>query len=260
MVRALVAAALPLIAAAAGSASHPAPVVFWSDKVGSFGEMGSARSVVQGSVAEWVSSHVDSELLVVLDFPSGLGVASGLAGAPAIREAVEAAKAGAVAPLVAAGESPWAMVAGERLVAASWEDAVALISGRQDLSTNGRCDAIVVKASGTIDLKERFGVLSAAASGATRGSVSFALVTETQAALTPEFIKAMTSGPTVARRLSTSTSDSPKKYVHMTPDLLAGLLTGIMLVVIALIGLSCLSGIQTPSQFTSKPPPSSREY
>lgn len=67
------------------------------------------------------------------------------------------------------------------------------------------------------------------------------------------YIAAMTKSP--RRKLDDSSSSaSPKKYVHMTPDLLSGILTGLLLVVTTLIGLSCLGSIQTPSQFTDKVP------
>eukprot|EP00618_Florenciella_parvula_P038520 CAMPEP_0119538840 /NCGR_PEP_ID=MMETSP1344-20130328/51160_1 /TAXON_ID=236787 /ORGANISM="Florenciella parvula, Strain CCMP2471" /LENGTH=130 /DNA_ID=CAMNT_0007581901 /DNA_START=65 /DNA_END=457 /DNA_ORIENTATION=- len=71
----------------------------------------------------------------------------------------------------------------------------------------------------------------------------------------------MTSAVPAPRKLSDSSdSDAPLKYVKMTPDLLAGILTGLLLVFIALIGLSCLNSIQTPSLYTDKPPPSMKEY
>ena len=43
-------------------------------------------------------------------------------------------------------------------------------------------------------------------------------------------------------------------YVYMTPELLAGLLTGIFFLVVVYLGLSCMDGIQTPSHMPMSVP------
>lgn len=48
-------------------------------------------------------------------------------------------------------------------------------------------------------------------------------------------------------------------YLYITPDIVTGLITAIFLVLTALLGLSCLGAIQTPSSFSTKIPPVGRE-
>ena len=159
-----IAVALPLLAAAASSASHPAPVIFWSDMAGAFGDasVSAARATVAGDkVGEWIGAHLDTDLLVVV--AGSHGVSSGLAGAPELRKAIEGAPASAVAPLVAkslggAASPLWAAAAaakngGERLSAGSWDEALALVASRT--SKEGRCDVLVVDAPDALDVEAR---------------------------------------------------------------------------------------------------------
>lgn len=98
----------------------------------------------------------------------------------------------------------------------------------------------------------------------TMGNYAVALFIEPSVAVVPPYVESLTA-PQSYRRLEDSDDDDssdgdPTAYVHMTPDLLAGILTGILLVLIALLGLTCLNDIQTPSQYTDKPPPSNKEF
>jgi len=216
--------------------------------------------VQDNDVTTWLDQNMGGasvaapELLIVLDNRISGKISTKL------RSVIEAAPSSAVAPF--ADGLAGARVPGERLEAASWEDAHALLSSRPALASNGVCDMLVVAAA--MDEDDRFfAAFRTKVEDATGGAAAFALVVPKPAEVevASKYVEVMTSStlPT-SRRLSTSTYESPKKYVRMTPDLLAGILTGILLVVIALIGLSCLNSIQTPSIFTSKNFPSSREY
>ena len=46
----------------------------------------------------------------------------------------------------------------------------------------------------------------------------------------------------------------------MTPDVLTGILIALLFVFTALLGLTCIGSIQTPSQFSSVGPPSMKEF
>ena len=60
------------------------------------------------------------------------------------------------------------------------------------------------------------------------------------------------------RRLQSSSSK--KDGVRMTPDVLTGILIALLFVFTALLGLTCIGSIQTPSQFSSVGPPSMKEF
>lgn len=248
------------------------PLVFWSNDPTAFGSSGGQVILPQlSSQAEataWVSDRMaasaDSptlEMLVVLE-SSGRGIQSGLDAYPAIQKQIEASAASAVAPFVAAAPSNWDTIPGERLEASSLEEAEDIFTSHIATATNGICDLLVIKMGDANSDKELgiFQKLQASVDKATGGKCIYALAMDAsaKAALPPAYKAAMTAAN--PRRLTTDDTSSPKKYVHMTPDLLSGILTGLLLVTIALIGLSCLGSIQTPSKFTDKPPPSAREY
>lgn len=48
--------------------------------------------------------------------------------------------------------------------------------------------------------------------------------------------------------------------IRMTPDILAGVLVGLLFIFTAWLGLSCIGAIQTPSQFALTGPPSLKEW
>jgi len=143
-------------------------------------------------------------------------------------------------------------VPGKHLRASSIEDATAILSNQHDVATNGLCDVLYVEL-GRIHSREQFGDFVSLVNDITAGRNAFAILSD----ITPDYIAAMTAP---ARRLDSSSTTIHLKYVRMTPDLLAGILTGILMAFVIMLGLTCLSSIQTPSQFTDKPPPSSREY
>lgn len=68
-----------------------------------------------------------------------------------------------------------------------------------------------------------------------------------------------TSGVEAGRRQLAADSTSTT-YIRMTPTLFSGVMVGLLFVFVTLLGLSCVSKIQTPSQFAMEGPPSSREY
>lgn len=49
-------------------------------------------------------------------------------------------------------------------------------------------------------------------------------------------------------------------YVHMTPELLTGLIFGALFVFLAYIGLTVLHGIQTPTKYPLHGPPRGKEF
>jgi hypothetical protein len=236
-----------------------AGTVFWSPQIDVFGP---GKQYMQDTdVATWLGQYLGGasfaapELLIF----SNNGISGDIS--TKLRSVIEAAPSSAVAPF--ADGLVGARVPGEHLDVASWEDAHALLSSRPALASNGVCDMVVVAAA--VDEEDHvFAAFRSRVQDATGGAALFALVVHklsSKVAVASDYVEVMTAStlPT-SRRLSTSTNESPKKYVRMTPDLLAGILTGILLVVIALIGLCCLNSIQTPSIFTSKNFPSSREY
>lgn len=236
-----------------------AGTVFWSPLKEAFGPGSGKHHVGDIDVSDWinkalVASSSPPELLVVIhEKNKGESLAK-------LRNDIEAAASSTVAPFAENIES--AAVPGERLSAETWKDAHALLLSRPALVSNGVCDMMVISAAVDGDAMD-FSAFRSKADEATGGAVAFALALPTPLVgdAASKYVQVMTASalPT-SRRLSASTYESPKKYVRMTPDLLAGILTGILLVVIVLIGLSCLNSIQTPSLFTNKNFPSSREY
>lgn len=49
-------------------------------------------------------------------------------------------------------------------------------------------------------------------------------------------------------------------YVYITPEILAGLVTGLFFLSAAYVGVSCLNSIQTPLRYPSKAPPKGKEF
>mmetsp|Transcript_16760 Transcript_16760/g.25188 ORF Transcript_16760/g.25188 Transcript_16760/m.25188 type:complete len:231 (-) Transcript_16760:215-907(-) len=68
---------------------------------------------------------------------------------------------------------------------------------------------------------------------------------------------AVTSLPT--RRLDDATTIT-YDGVRMTPDIMSGVLVMILFLFTAILGLSCIGAIQTPSQFAKQGPPSLKEW
>mmetsp|Transcript_29153 Transcript_29153/g.38343 ORF Transcript_29153/g.38343 Transcript_29153/m.38343 type:complete len:285 (+) Transcript_29153:101-955(+) len=60
----------------------------------------------------------------------------------------------------------------------------------------------------------------------------------------------------VQRRLT----EVSTRYIRITPDILAGLLFGFMFIFIVILGLTCLSSLQTPEYFAKVKPALGREF
>mmetsp|Transcript_44371 Transcript_44371/g.75492 ORF Transcript_44371/g.75492 Transcript_44371/m.75492 type:complete len:290 (-) Transcript_44371:243-1112(-) len=251
--------------ASASSLSEGGALVFWSNKASAF-EAEAQRTVLhlksESEMASWLNGYLSSstkpEILVVFD-----DAESSNSGADdthsAVKYEVESSASSLVAPFsVAPASALWDLVPGEHLHATSLEEAKVLIDNHSDIAMNGVCDLLSIKLNGGgVELLKE---LQATVEKVTSGNCVFAIQPKIQTIsyFFPEYTAVMTTSP--RRKLLSDSDNSPKKYVHMTPDLLSGILTGLLLVVTAIIGLACLGGIQTPSQFTDKPPPSSREY
>jgi hypothetical protein len=236
-----------------------AGAVFWSPQGDVFG---AGKQYLQDkTVATWLGEHIGAkvptapELLVVMNNGASSKISTKL------RNVIAASPSSAVAPF--ADDLSDIGAPGERLDATSWVDAHSLLASRIALASNGVCDVLVVAAAVDED-DATFAAFRSKVEDSTGGAAAFALAVAQPSAeseFTSKYVEIMTATfNSNSRRLSTSSYESPKKYVRMTPDLLAGILTGILLVVIALIGLTCLNSIQTPSMYTSKNFPSSREY
>jgi len=65
-----------------------------------------------------------------------------------------------------------------------------------------------------------------------------------------------------ARRLDDQEEEMTIVYegVRMTPDILAGVLVGILFLFTVVLGFSCIGAIQTPSQYAKTGPPSLKEW
>lgn len=76
------------------------------------------------------------------------------------------------------------------------------------------------------------------------------------------------SGPLPIRILQDVDADSGNKRddsdntagIRMTPDILTGILVGLLFIFTAWLGLACIAAIQTPSQIALKGPPSLKEW
>lgn len=248
---------LGAVAGARDSAGQRSPLIFWSRSKGTFGdERAPAGLDTVARVNAWMDSRFRGphapELLVVI--PGG-SASHGLDQSPNLRSEISASASSAV--LAFAPPISWARWGAEQR-ASSWEAAREIVAarGRAGEKTAEGPTVLLLDGSLASEAEARFGGLLAEADEATGGKFAVALAMEETQPAQPEYVAAMTSP---IRRLDDGSTTDAIGYVRMTPDLLAGILTGLLLVIIAMIGLSCLSSIQTPSQFTDKPPPSTRE-
>lgn len=233
-------------------ASPTIPVVMWSQKSGLFGPS-DERLVLSDidtelAMKEWVKSNTKSspvELLITFNFEDN-AVTTGLKDHSDVRIDIENARSSAVFPFLPNTNALTqdAMVDGDRFVASTWEEVLSFKSSHADSMSNGVCDLLVVELPSALEFNDQFVKLRSILAD----NVAFALPVQHSIPITQQYRSNLVVN---SRRLATA-SDSPTKYVYMTPDLLAGILTGILLVMIALIGLSCLNSIQTPSQFSDK--------
>lgn len=135
---------------------------------------------------------------------------------------------------------------------------VELVS-RPGVASSGDCTVVVCEVSNDQDTTMALQELMDALDQSVRGKFALVVALGNRIPASDQYDTALQASvpPTVGRRLSSSSST---QGVRMTPDILAGLLTGILMTVIALTGLCCLGSIQTPTKFTDVPPPSTREY
>lgn len=152
----------------------------------------------------------------------------------------------------------------------------------QALATNGKTDLLVVRiATDAHSLPETDALIQAASevlASATKGAVDFALTGD---GAVPTQLPA--SVPS-ARRLAANATKTPSAaatlvcetgltlgysggkafcfshYVHMTPEVLTGLLFGLFFIFLAYIGISALSAIQTPTRYPHHGPPRGKEF
>lgn len=268
---------LSLGVVAVSGAAGPAPLVMWSPKSDSFVGHPGAREHVEpalndaGDLVEWMHRPQGSgkagespiDALVVLMGAAGEGLASELEAYPRVHEQIRNAGSSMVVPAVPRGpfhDHLSARVPEEHhLVAHPGME----MPPRAGNGAPGPHNVLMMQVpeehqtdSGVAQILERV-------SEATDGNYAVAMMMKPVADFTEKHTALLADKGTAAhrpaRRLSTSSSDN-KQYVRMTPDILAGLLTGILLLVIALIGFSCLTAIQTPSKFSDVPPPSTKEY
>ena len=64
----------------------------------------------------------------------------------------------------------------------------------------------------------------------------------------------------ILQDMSNSTNSTGYKGVRMTPDILSGVLVGLLFTFCVLLGLSCIGAIQTPIHYAKKGPPSLKEW
>lgn len=249
---------IPVPFAFAGVSS---PLIMWSDRSSIFGE--DSRTILskldsRARVTNWLGAQlVDSvPLIVVFSFSSGGSPRTGFNGNSELRQHIESAKATAVIPAVELDPAFWDFANGKRFTASSIDAALTLLSSSAEELSSGRCSVMTVELDSASELEKSLDSLRIQANQVADNNVVFAVAMEPRAQSSPEYFKIMTS----QRRLQEANPSRPKAFVRMTPDLFSGILTGILLLFITLIGLNCLGNIQTPSQFTDKPPPSTKEF
>lgn len=259
-------------------AAGPAPVVLWSPREGAFADHGDVRQSVEPGLnraedlVEWmhkpqrpVGEESPFKTFVVLMNEARDGILDRLEDFPQVNERIRKAGSSMVVPAVPRDDFHahlTARIPPANQVAAGHGP----LTGREELRRGAERphghDVVLVTVPEHKQGDAELAMLLDQVSEATQGNYALAMLmkplaefTEKHAALMLERQGLKPSG----RRLSSSSSDT-KQYVRMTPDILAGLLTGILLLFITLIGFTCLSAIQTPSKFTDVPPPSTKEY
>ncbi|GLE02408.1 hypothetical protein PINS_up011246 [Pythium insidiosum] len=148
-------------------------------------------------------------------------------------------------------------------------------SAAQQLLSNGRSDLLVVEVPESIPKEDVDGLIKGATEAllaASKQRVDFALTGD---AVDP-IVKVST------RRLATTPTDVKKTdvvceidyklgfsggkafcfshYVHMTPDVLAGIVFGFIFVFLTYVGITVLMAIQTPTRFPHHGPPKGKEF
>jgi hypothetical protein len=150
-------------------------------------------------------------------------------------------------------------------------------SENQPLLSDQKTDLLVVRIADKYSLPETDELIKAATqllSLATDGSVDFALTgdeAEPKKISSPLGRRLMTSADTTTAAVVCETGfqigySSVGKafcfshYVHMTPEVLTGVLFGLFFLFLAYVGLSALSAIQTPTRYPHHGPPRGKEF
>lgn len=141
----------------------------------------------------------------------------------------------------------------------------------KSLASNGKTELLVVRIGSEYTLPETDALIKAASEvlfSVTKGSVDFALTGD-----------ATESKQIAGRRLASNATTTTlvcetglllgfkggkafcfSHYVHMTPDVLTGLLFGFFFIFLAYVGLSMLTAIQTPIRYPHTGPPRGKEF
>ncbi|KAJ1451276.1 hypothetical protein M885DRAFT_530174 [Pelagophyceae sp. CCMP2097] len=221
-----------------------APVLVWSDGVGAAGSEYELERTTRAQVGDFVgAAHAD--LTVVIAVPLAKWAE---ANKPALEERLRS-KATKVFPFVELdreAEGFFDAAAVETVDAAMLQSRV---EGFEKAHTATILSTVFENDWDTLDaqLAQLDRTLSERA-----GSYVIAVVGGSRSAVTRRLVDA-TAAPTAA----------PSMYpagVHMTPDILTGVLVGFLFIFVILIGLSCIGAIQTPSQYSKIGPPSLKEW
>ncbi|KAG7394787.1 hypothetical protein PHYBOEH_004665 [Phytophthora boehmeriae] len=149
----------------------------------------------------------------------------------------------------------------------------------QTVLTNGKTDLVVVQLPATLSLSEVDAAIQSASSILTEASHG-----KTDFALTGNDAEAVQIKEPIVRRLASQvkkvnnvaaivceagylvghsaagTAFCFSHYVHITPDIMAGLLFALLFVFLAYVGLSVLHQIQTPTRYPSHGAPRGKEF
>lgn len=161
----------------------------------------------------------------------------------------------------------------------------AFLSGRegQTLVSNQKADVLVVRIGPTDSLPALDELIQAATSvltSATKGAVGFALTADgADVKLTPSLFSRRLAANATTPTTATATAAAAivcetglfvgvsggkafcfSHFVHMTPEVLTGLLFGLFFVFITYVGVSALMAIQTPTRYPLHGPPRGKEF
>lgn len=219
------------------------------------------REWVGGRFAPKGAAQPGTEVMVVFSLTGSENIATSLAGVPELQSQISRAPSSVVVPYLQSSVDDVQGMFPRSFRTSSPSEAETLLQSGSVPTADGVCDAVVVELSPATASQDgpRIAELIKKVGQLTAGKYACAVVVESGVQLPQEYLSVFASRPESQHRRLASSSSSPTKYVYMTPDLLAGILTGILLVVIVIIGIGCLSSIQTPSQFADAPPPSTKD-
>lgn len=231
------------------SSSKPTPYALWSGRSDAFGvhsDGGILLTETHTSLETWFrSTALSTDLIVLMKWSGGVG---------SLRKSLDLAESFAYAPFcVADGSSLKNALLRKTLSVNSLDEAASLLSSKCKLECGY---VLILENLMSEESEDQLTIFSKYLRVLTGGNYTFAV--EIQIGNPPAaYEDAMNFA---RRRLEAPIPSYPTKFVRMTPDLLAGILTSTLVVIVILIGLTCLAAIATPDQFSDKPPPSSKEY